>query len=305
MRRVRKIEGDPMTEATIPVPDPPVGESAPEAPIVLYDVVDERVATITLNRPGKANSQTPAMLDLLDECFMRAANDPQVRVIVLQANGKHFSAGHDISGSNNTDRAAGAATTIDLKRDGLAGIYEWETKSYIGYSRKWRDIRKPTIAAVQGQCIAGGLLLCWPCDLIIAADNAKFSDPVVRMGIGGVEYHGHTWEVGVRKAKEWLFTAKTFTAEEAERYGMVNRVVPVDELRSATMDLAREIAQMHPFALAQAKRAVNQTQDIQGFYTALQAVFDIHSTGHGHAMSVSGYPILVDLDQMKKSLKDT
>jgi enoyl-CoA hydratase len=275
---------------------------------VLYEVVD-RVGVITLNRADKANAQTPQMLDDLDELFTRAAADKNVRVIVLQANGKHFSAGHDISGSNEQARSTEAASASaeefpsDYKLSGLEGIYEWETKRYIGYARKWRDIRKPTIAAVQGQCIAGGLLLCWPCDLIIAAENAKFSDPVVRMGIGGVEYHGHTWEVGARKAKEWLFTAKTFTAEEAERYGMVNRVVPLDDLRSATMELANQISQMHPFALAQAKRAVNQTQDVQGFYAALQSVFDIHSTGHGNALVVNGYPILVDLDQMKQSMK--
>jgi enoyl-CoA hydratase len=119
------------------------------------------------------------------------------------------------------------------------------------------------------------------------------------MGIGGVEYHGHTWEVGARKAKEWLFTAKIFTAEEAERYGMVNRVVPLDDLRTATMELAHQISQMHPFAPAQAKRAVNQTQDVQGFYAAMQSAFDIHQTGHGNALVVNGYPILVDLDQMK------
>ena len=136
-----------------------------------------------------------------------------------------------------------------MKVEGLAGIYEWETKRYIGYSRAWRDIRKPTIAAVQGQCIAGGLLLCWPMDIIIAADNAKFSDPVVRMGIGGVEYHGHTWELGPRKAKEWLFTASQFTAVEAERFGMVNHVVPLDELREFTMGMAGRIAGMNAFAL--------------------------------------------------------
>ena len=277
--------------------------------LVLYEVVD-RVGVITLNRADKANAQTPAMLDELDALLMAAANDKAVRVIVLQANGRHFSAGHDISGSN--DRAAGTAVVSsteefpsDYSVSGLEGIYEWETKRYIGYARKWRDIRKPTIAAVQGQCIAGGLLLCWPMDLIIAADNAKFSDPVVRMGIGGVEYHGHTWEVGARKAKEWLFTAKIFTATEAEQYGMVNRVVALDDLRTATMELANQIAQMHPFALAQAKRAVNQTQDIQGFYTALQSAFDIHQTGHGNALVVNGYPILVDLDQMKASIKQS
>ena len=267
---------------------------------VLYDVTDNGVAVVTLNRPTKANSQTPAMLDELHELMMRAADDRDVRVIVMQANGKHFSAGHDISGEGRREE-----DTIDLKVEGLAGVYEWETKRYIGYSRAWRDIRKPTIAAVQGQCIAGGLLLCWPMDIIIAADNAKFSDPVVRMGIGGVEYHGHTWEVGPRKAKEWLFTASQFTAEEAEKYGMVNHVVPLEELRDFTMNMAGRIAEMNPFALAQAKRAVNQTMDVQGFYAAVQSVFDIHSTGHGHALAVGGYPILVDLEQMKQSMRDS
>lgn len=274
-----------------------------ESELVLYEV-DGRVAVITLNRPEKANAQTPAMLDQIDACFTRAAADREVRVIVLQANGKHFSAGHDISGASE---AVGRTDDgpLDWATDGLMPLYEWEAVRYLGYSRRWRDIRKPTIAAVQGQCIAGGLMLCWPCDLIIAADNARFSDPVVRMGIGGVEYHAHTWEVGPRKAKEWLFTGRTFTAEEAERLGMVNRVVPLDELRPATKELAAQIAQMHPFALAQAKRAVNQTMDVQGFYTALQAVFDIHQTGHGNALAVGGYPILVDLETMRDSMRDS
>ena len=156
---------------------------------------------------------------------------------------------------------------------------------------------------MQGKCTAGGLLLCWPCDLIVAADNAEFSDPVVHMGIGGVEYHGHTWELGPRKAKEILFTGRAVTAEEAEKVGMVNRVVPLAELDTATMELARQIARMDPFALRQAKRAVNQTLDIQGFYAAIQAVFDIHETGHGNALSVSGYPVLTRLAEMKERIK--
>ena len=156
---------------------------------------------------------------------------------------------------------------------------------------------------MQGRCIAGGLLLCWPCDLILAADDALFSDPVVLMGIGGVEYHGHTWELGARKAKEILFTGRPLTAEEAEHTGMVNRVVPRDQLDAETMALAHQIAKMHPFALRQAKRAVNQTLDVQGFYAAIQSVFDIHQTGHGNALSVSGYPVLVDLAEMKAAIR--
>jgi enoyl-CoA hydratase/carnithine racemase len=271
--------------------------------LVLYEVVDERIAVITLNRAQKANAQTPAMLDLLHAAFMTASRDAEVRVIVLQANGKHFSAGHDLSGPS-AQRGPDDFPT-DWATAGLASIYEWETTRYLGYARAWRDIRKPTIAAVQGQCIAGGLLLCWPMDIIIASDDAKFSDPVVRMGIAGVEYHAHTWELGPRKAKEWLFTASTFTAEQAERLGMVNHVVPLAELRAFTMDMAGRIAQMHPFALAQAKRAVNQTQDIQGFYSAIQAAFDVHQTGHGNALVVNNSPILGDLQQMRKSNAET
>ena len=267
--------------------------------MILYEVED-RIGVITLNRPDKANAQTPELLDLLNDAWMRAADDDDVRVIVLKANGKHFSAGHDISASNDQDRPS---TFADWENKGLEGIYTWETKRYLGYTRAWRDVRKPSIAAVQGQCIAGGLMLVFPCDLVIAADNAKFSDPVVRMGIGGVEYHAHTWDFGARKAKELLFTAGYFTAEQAERFGMVNRVVALDDLVDETMSLAREIAEMHPFALAQAKRAVNQTQDIMGLYSAMQSCFDIHQTGHGNALTVSGYPILVNLDEMKSGSK--
>ncbi|GAA2734192.1 enoyl-CoA hydratase [Actinocorallia aurantiaca] len=259
---------------------------------ILYEA-EKGVAVITLNRPEAANAQTPALLDDLDAAFTRAADDEDVRVIVLRANGRHFSAGHDLKGGNWP-----APEKITLE-----WIYAAENRRYLEYTLRWRNLPKPTIAAVQGKCIAAGLMLCWPCDLIVAAENAEFSDPVVHMGIGGVEYHGHTWELGARKAKEILFTGRALTAGEAERIGMVNRVVPLDDLDAATMELAGQIAEMPPFGLRQAKRAVNQTQDVQGFYAAIQSVFDIHQTGHGNALSVSGYPILMRLDGMKERLK--
>jgi len=262
---------------------------------ITYEASD-RIATITLNRPQAANAQTLEMLDDLDDAWRMAAEDPDVRVIVLQANGKHFSAGHDIRGVGANGGTTPAKFTV-------AGIYEIEAKRFLEYSLRWRNVPKPSIAAVQGVCIGGGLLLCWPCDLIIAADNAKFSDPVVSMGIGGVEYHGHTWEWGARKAKELLFTGRPMTAKEAEAIGMVTRVVPLDELRTQTRELAAEIAKRHPFALRQAKRAVNQTLDVQGFYAAIQSVFEIHQNGHGHALSESGLPILMTLDDMKGEIR--
>jgi enoyl-CoA hydratase/carnithine racemase len=275
----------------------PGAEPAREEGTVSTNFIDyeasDRIATITLNRPEAANAQTLELLDDLDDAWRRAADDPDVRVIILQANGKHFSAGHDIKGVGNGDQPPSWT---------LAGIYETEARRFLEYTLRWRNVPKPSIAAVQGVCISGGLILCWPCDLIIAADNATFSDPVVNMGIGGVEYHGHTWEMGARKAKELLFTGRKMTAHEAERIGMVYKVVPLDDLRSETRALAEEIATKHPFALRQAKRAVNQTLDVQGFYAAIQAVFDIHQTGHGHALSESGLPILMLLEGMKAEL---
>ncbi|MFW0785624.1 enoyl-CoA hydratase [Gordonia sp. CPCC 206044] len=259
---------------------------------IVYDVKD-KIATITLNRPEVANAQNAALLDELDAAWTAAADDPDVSVIVLRAEGKHFSAGHDLTGGGpRPDKI-----TLEM-------VYEGEARRYLEYSLRWRNIPKPSIAAVQGRCIAGGLLLCWPCDLIIASQDAKFSDPVVMMGIGGVEYHGHTWELGPRKAKEILFTGRAVTAEEAEQTGMVNLVVPRDELDARTAEMAARIATMPPFALRQAKRAVNQTLDVQGFYAAIQSVFEIHQTGHGNALSVSGFPILAHLDEMKGKIGD-
>jgi enoyl-CoA hydratase len=208
-----------------------------------YEVAD-RIATITLNRPEAANAQNIEFLDELDAAWTRAAEDNDVAVIILRATGKHFSAGHDLRGGGPVPDKI----TLEF-------IIQHENRRYLEYTLKWRNVPKPSIAAVQGRCISGRLLLCWPCDLILAADDALFSDPVVLMGIGGVEYHGHTWELGPRKAKEIRFT----TAEEVQSTGMVNRVVPRDQLDSETRALAEQIAKMPPFALRQAKRAVNQT----------------------------------------------
>ncbi len=267
--------------------------------LVEYEVQD-RVALLTLNRPDQRNAQNAALLAELDQAFDRAVADKEVRVIVLRAKGKHFSAGHDLS-----DEAQNGPPWDhmfdDVKENGLLEMYKWELGHFFGYSRKWRDLPKPTIASVQGACIAAGLMLAWPCDLIIAADDARFSDPVIRMGIAGVEYQAHIWEFGPRKAKELLFTAGFIDAQEAHRLGMVNRVVPRDELEVATLTLAKEIAQMHPHALLMAKRTINNSLDAQGQHAALQAAFDIHSLGHANAWIVSGYPVMVGLDEMTKA----
>jgi enoyl-CoA hydratase len=265
--------------------------------------VDEAVGTITLNRPEKANAQNMQVLRELDEAWNRMDRDDQVKVIVFKAAGKHFSAGHDMASKDFSAGAGNVSTTNGGHKGWQADrYYDWETRHFLHYAKTWREIPKPSIAAVQGKCIAAGLMLCWPCDLIVAADNAQFSDPVVFMGIAGVEFHGHSWEFGPRKAKELLFTGDSVTAEEARQLGMVNRVVPLDELVPTTLELAHRISRQDSWALRMAKRAVNHTLDVQGFSTAVDAVFDMHQLGHMRASVVTEgrSPVLANLATMKE-----
>ena len=176
-----------------------------------------------------------------------------------------------------------------------------EKEIYIGFSERWRNIPKPTIAEVQGKCIAGGLMLVWPCDIIVAADDAAFLDNTVAMGVGGAEFFNHPWELGVRKAKELLFTADWLSAQEAEKLGMVNHVVPRDTLTSFTLALAEKIATKPLFALKLAKEAVNAAQDAQGRSSAMQTAFALHQLAHSHNMQVHG--MLIDPSGISPAVK--
>jgi enoyl-CoA hydratase len=251
-----------------------------------------RIALITLNRPEYANAQNSAMTYALDAAFARAVNDDQVAVIVLAGAGKHFCAGHDIgTPERDADRSFGRQAVLwwdHVGKPGADGRYAREIEVYLGMCRRWREIPKPAIAMVHGACIAGGLMLAWVCDLIVAADDAFFADPVVRMGIPGVEYFAHPWMLGPRLAREVLFTGGRFSAERAFQVGMVNRVVPRGELEAATFALAEQIAAMPSFGLALAKRAVNQCEDLMGMRPGMEAVFGLHHMAHAHNAEVSG-----------------
>ena len=263
---------------------------------ILYEVRD-RVALVTINRPDAGNAQNADLLAELDGRFAEAVADDEVRAIVLRSEGKHFSTGHDIA-PDVIEREPWKSMFDDVQQTGLLRMYDWESQHYFGYSRRWRDIPKPTIASVQGACVAAGLMLCWPMDIIIAADDSRFCDPVALMGIGGVEYQGHAWEWGARKAKEMLFTAGWMSAEEAHRLGMVNRVVPRAELDAATFELASKIAQMPPHAMRMAKRAVNAVLDAQGQHQALDFGFQTHSLGHANAWATHGQVTTAGLAEM-------
>jgi enoyl-CoA hydratase len=249
-------------------------------PQILYRVED-RIGVITMNKPERANAQSHSFLRELHARWMDAAADDEVKVIVLRANGRNFSSGHDY-------KAMDELPAFEEGR-GIQDVRMFEEEVFYGFCRIWRDIPKPSIAAVQGTAAAAGLMMAWPCDLIIAAEDARFGDPVIRLYVGvGVEYAAHTWEWGPRKTKEMLMTGGFLDAQEAYRIGAVNRVVPLEKLDEETMALAREIAQMDPFALRMAKRAVNIVQDIQGFQTSLQAILDMHWVCHAHGFAIRG-----------------
>jgi enoyl-CoA hydratase len=239
--------------------------------VVLYEV-DGAVATVTLNRPEAANAQNTAMLDALEAAFDRADADDAVRVVVLAAAGKHFSAGHDLRGL--LDPAA--ADPWRVMRDTPEGKLRHEQVMYFDKCVKIYDFRKPTIASVQGSCVAAGLMLACMCDLIVAADDAVFSNPVLRMTGAGVELLVEPWELGMRKAKEFLLTGDTIDAQEAWRLGLVNRVVPRESLASATRELADKVALVPPITAQAVKDSINHTFDAMGKREAWKYHFMVH-----------------------------
>ncbi len=257
---------------------------------VLYHV-DNGIAVVTMSRPKFNNVQNSQMTYALDECFRRAINDDDVKVIVLRSTGKHFSAGHDIGtpGRDVTKSFEHKHLWWDhTNKPGGEFLYVREQEVYLNMCRRWREMPKPTIAMVQGGCIAGGLMLAWVCDLIIASDDAFFQDPVVRMGIPGVEYFAHAFEMHPRIAKEFLFLGERMPAKRGYELGMVNRVVPREQLAEATMEIAARVAQQPRMGLALTKQAVNHIEDLQGKRTGMEAAFAWHHFAHVHNEQISG-----------------
>ncbi|UNZ17347.1 enoyl-CoA hydratase [Streptomyces sp. 891-h] len=262
---------------------PDDGPAAPQ--VVTYERVGA-VAHVTLDRPEYRNAQNSAMTYALDAAFQRAADDDAVHAVVLAGAGDHFSGGHDI-GTPGRDAHQSFPRKAGLwwdhvGKEGAEARYARESEVYLGMCRRWRELPKPVVCAVQGACVAGGLMLAWVCDLIVASEDAFFADPVVRMGIPGVEYFAHPWVLGPRVAKEFLYTGDRMTARRAYEIGMVNRVVPRAELAAEATALAARIAEMPRFGLALTKRAVNQAEDLMGLHSGLDSVFGLHHLAHAH-----------------------
>ncbi|WGM22923.1 enoyl-CoA hydratase (plasmid) [Paenarthrobacter sp. OM7] len=236
---------------------------------VLYEV-EGPVATIWQNRPQQRNAQNEQMLDELNDAVLRAGADPEIRAVVLSGKGGHFSAGHDLKEGQ-------------IKRQDFTPEERWayETRSYMDYCLNIYNLPKPTIARVEGACIAGAFMVANMCDMIVASEEAFFADPVLHtMAVAAVEVLVHPWVMGSRKAREFLFTGEPMPAKDALECGMVNRVVPATELDDAVHTLAHRVAQAPPFATAVLKKSLNRTQETQGFNVALSAHFDAHQLTH-------------------------
>ena len=276
--------------------------------LVLYEV-DGPVAWIQLNRPDFANAQNVALLKALDDAFTRAMGDDGVAVVVLSGAGRHFTAGHDIgSPGRDIDKPFERAATPwypHANKPGAEAAFVREADAYLGLCRRWRALPKPTIAMVHGACVAGGLMLAWVCDLIVASDDAFFADPVVKMGIPGVEFFAHPFVLGPRKAKEFLYLGGRMKADEALAAGMINRVVPRESLRDEVADMAGRIAQMPRFGLALTKMAINQAEDRMGLRDTVDATYGLHHLAHAHnTLASDDYIGGQDVRSMKKQIED-
>ena len=273
---------------------------------ITYEELDDgAIVRILLNRERTRNAQNRGLLVELDEAFHRAEEDDKVRVVILGGVGPLFSSGHDMgSKESQAERAPGpdqhpSMTINGATREGAENRMLQEWHYYFQNTLRWRNLRKITVAQVQGTVYAAGLMLMWACDLIVAADDVYFADVVgTRLGMCGVEYFGHPWEFGPRRTKELMLTGDAIDVHEAHRLGMVSKVFPVADLSERTLAYARRIAQLPTMSALLIKESVNQTVDNMGFYNSLQACFTLHQLNHSHWAEIheSKYPVAEEQD---------
>lgn len=258
------------------------------------------MATITMNRPDIANAQDTRLIDELDAAFDRAGDDDSVRVVILAGAGRNFSSGHDLKA------LVGDAEVDEWRRmrETPEGKFQHEKVMYFDRCVKLRDFPKPTIAAVQGSCVAAGLMLACMCDLIVAAENARFANPVLKMTGAGVELLVEPWELGIRKAKEFLWTGDTIDADEAWRLGLVNRVVPNDELAARTFELAERVALVPPTTARVVKDTINHTADLMGMHDSWKYHFMAHHWMHNTNTALTALRKRMDAGSMRQVFAD-
>ena len=247
---------------------------------LLYEV-DEPVATITLNRPKALNSLTQPLWRELGQALKQAEADEDVRVVVLTGAGRSFCAGYDLTEKYDPPLKTAADWQRSLSRDMDVTMAIW-------------NLEKPVIASVRGHCLAAGFELALACDLTVAAEGSSFGEPEVRFGSGPVTLL-MPWIIGIKKTRELLYTGDSVSAEEAERLGIVNRVVPEDKLEEETRSLALKIALVPPEVMRLTKMPINRTFEIMGLNEALDANIDQSSM-----LNTADVPELAEFEKITK-----
>jgi len=220
------------------------------------------VALLTLARPERMNAIDKEMLGELQQALDAVERDETIRALVVKGAGGNFSSGFDLKEQMETRPSGFDAWEQILDRD------------FSAVTRFWH-LKKPTIAAVQGYCLAGGCELALCCDITIAAEDAIFGEPELKFG-AGIVVMILPWVVGPKRAKEIILTgADRITAPEAARLGLVNRVVPSAEVETAALALARHIAVIDPALVQATKRAINRSFEVMGLVEALDEALDI------------------------------
>ena len=231
--------------------------------IVLYKTEDN-LAVITMNRPEKLNAVNDALRSGVSEALLRADEDNSVSVVILRAEGRAFCVGYDID-SDSPERAARRFDALKW-RDSLTEDLRFEMVPWY--------MKKPVIASVQGHALGGGCELTMFCDVTIAADNAIFGEPEIHFSNVGPAIV-MPWMIGFKKARELLYFGDMIDAQIALELGMVNRVVPLDDLEEKTMRFAKRMALISPEALEHTKLAINRGADAAGFTNAMNAGLDV------------------------------
>jgi len=224
-------------------------------------------AWLTLNRPAKLNALSGELVEELEKALRRAESDDEVKVVVLTGAGRAFSAGYDLSEEAGSE---------------LSGADRWHAllNADVDLTMRIWALRKPTIAAVRGWCLAGGCELAMACDMIVAAEDARFGEPEIRYGSGPVALL-MPFVIGQKKTNELLFTGDAIDASEAHRIGLVNRVVDGAALDEAVAELVAKIAPTPLPVLRLTKLALTRAYEAMGLRQAVNANLDLSAILNG------------------------
>jgi len=231
--------------------------------LVRYETEDN-IAIVSMNRPEKLNAVNDALRSGVSEALLRADEDKAVSVVILRSEGRSFCVGYDID-NDSPERAARRFDALKWRESLTEDVRFEMVPWYLG---------KPVIASVQGHALGGGCELTMFCDVTIAADNAIFGEPEIHFSNAGPAMV-MPWMIGFKKARELLYFGDMIDAETALDLGMVNHVVPLDELEERTMRFAKRMALISPEALQQTKLAINRGADAAGFTNAMHAGLDV------------------------------